>query len=216
MQSKGRQGDGFESLLEGQQELICRFHRHELQAHQCGSILLQQIKVPVATVWSILRRFDKPQVYKRFIQTCDIVEGDGSVGTVREVHLVSSIPATSSVERLEILDDVEHIISFRVLGGGHRLQNYWSVTSLHPHEIDGEIGTLVLESYVVDIPEGNTREETHMFVDTVVRCNLKALAQVSQRKLFYDQSQAPSAAPVAEAVRPAPEAVKTAPEVVQE
>lgn len=52
----------FQTLLEGQQDLICRFHRHELQAHQCGSILLQQIKAPVETVWSVLRRFDKPQV----------------------------------------------------------------------------------------------------------------------------------------------------------
>jgi len=60
---KGSQGQAdFQALLEGQQDLICRFHRHELQAHQCGSILLQQIKAPVETVWSVLRRFDKPQV----------------------------------------------------------------------------------------------------------------------------------------------------------
>lgn len=184
---KGLQGQAdFQTLLEGQQGLICRFHRHELQAHQCGSILLQQIKAPVETVWSVLRRFDKPQVYKRFIESCDVIEGDGGVGTIREVHVVSSIPATSSIERLEILDEEEHIISFRVLGGGHRLQNYWSVTSLHNHEMDGHIGTLVLESYVVDIPEGNTREETHMFVDTVVRCNLKALSQVSDHKFFHE------------------------------
>jgi abscisic acid receptor (PYR/PYL family) len=178
----GKELEGFQSLLEGKQDLICWFHGHELQAHQCGSVLLQQVKVPVEAVWAVLRRFDEPQAYKRFIQRCEILEGDGGVGTVREVHLVSSIPATSSVERLEILDEERHVISFRVLGGGHRLQNYWSVTSLHAHEIDGQLGTLVLESYVVDIPEGNTREETHLFVDTVVRCNLKSLAQVSQQK----------------------------------
>lgn len=57
-----RQPENFQALLEGQQDLICRFHKHELQAHQCGSILLQQIKAPVETVWSVLRRFDKPQV----------------------------------------------------------------------------------------------------------------------------------------------------------
>jgi abscisic acid receptor (PYR/PYL family) len=92
------------------------------------------------------------------------------------------VPATTSLERLDVLDDQEHIISFRVLGGGHRLQNYWSVTSLHEHEIDGKAGTLVFESYVVDIPDGNTREETHMFIDTVVRCNLRALSRVSQQQ----------------------------------
>ncbi|XP_024392547.1 abscisic acid receptor PYL8 [Physcomitrium patens] len=192
MQEKQGRPD-FQFLLEGQQDLICRFHKHELLPHQCGSILLQQIKAPVQTVWLIVRRFDEPQVYKRFIQRCDIVEGDGVVGSIREVQLVSSIPATSSIERLEILDDEEHIISFRVLGGGHRLQNYWSVTSLHRHEIQGQMGTLVLESYVVDIPDGNTREETHTFVDTVVRCNLKALAQVSEQKHLLNSNEKPAA-----------------------
>lgn len=193
--SKGTRPD-FQSLLEGQQDLICRFHKHELQAHQCGSILLQQIKAPVETVWSFACRFDKPQVYKSLIQTCDVLEGDGGVGTVREIHLVSSIPATSSIERLEILDHEQHIISFKVLTGGHRLQNYWSLTSLHEHEIDGEMGTLVLESYVVDLPEGNTREETHLFVDTIVRCNLKKLARLSEHKWFHEQSrQKPKDAP---------------------
>lgn len=186
MQSKVGRPD-FQSLLEGQQDLICRFHKHELQPHQCGSILLQQIKAPVGTVWAFARRFDKPQVYKSLIHTCDIIDGDGGVGSIREIHLVSSIPATSSIERLEILDHEQHIISFKVLTGGHRLQNYWSVTSLHEHEIDGQMGTLVLESYVVDIPECNTREETHMFVDTVVRCNLKKLARLSEHQHFHEQ-----------------------------
>ncbi len=97
------------------------------------------------------------------------------------MELVSGIPATSSVERLEILDDEQHIFSFRVLGGGHRLQNYWSLTSVHELEIGGRLVTLVMESYAVDIPEGNTRDETQMFADTVVRCNLKSLAQVAEQ-----------------------------------
>jgi abscisic acid receptor (PYR/PYL family) len=78
-------------------DLICRFHKHKLQAHQCGSILLQQMKAPVETVWSFTCWFDKPQVYKSLIQTCDVLEGNGGVGTVREIHLVSSIPVTSSI-----------------------------------------------------------------------------------------------------------------------
>jgi abscisic acid receptor (PYR/PYL family) len=184
---KGKQD--FQSLFEKKQDLICRHHTQELEPHQCGSILWQPIKVSVRIVWSIVRCFDKPQVYKRFIQTCNVIEGDGGVGSVREIHLVSSVPATSSVERLEILNEDEHVISFRVIGGGHRLQNYSSVTSLHELEIDGCPGTLVLESYVVDIPDGNTREETHMFVDTVVRCNLKSLAQISEQQYSKECEQ---------------------------
>lgn len=190
MQTKaGRHPPGFQALLEGQQDLICRFHKHELQPHQCGSILLQQIQAPVETVWSFTRRFEEPQVYKHLIQGCDLIEGDGGVGSVRELHMVSSIPATSSKERLEILNEEEHIISFRVLEGSHRLQNYWSVTSLHSLEINGQTGTLLLESYIVDIPDGNTREETHMFVDTVVRCNLKALTKLSEHKYFHERKE---------------------------
>jgi abscisic acid receptor (PYR/PYL family) len=142
---------------------------------------LQQINAPLQLVWSIVRRFDKPQAYKRFIQACTITTGEGGVGSIRTMELVSGIPATSSVERLEILDDEQHIFSFRVLGGGHRLQNYWSLTSVHELEIGGRLVTLVMESYAVDIPEGNTRDETQMFADTVVRCNLKSLAQVAEQ-----------------------------------
>lgn len=175
-----------QDLLEKKQEWISRHHTRHTELHQCGSIMLQQIKVSLGIVWSFVRRFDEPQVYKRFIQTCNIIEGNGEVGSIREIHLVSSVPATYSVERLEILDDENHVVGFRVLGGGHRLQNYSSVTSLHELEIDGRPGTLVLESYVVDIPDGNTKEETHMFVDTFVRCNLKSLAQISEQRYIKE------------------------------
>jgi abscisic acid receptor (PYR/PYL family) len=40
--------------------------------------------------------------------------------------------------------------------------------------------TLVVESYVVDVPPGNTSEETRMFVDTIVRCNLQSLARMAE------------------------------------
>lgn len=80
----------------------------------------------------------------------------------------------SSTERLEILDDDRHVISFSVVGGDHRLANYRSVTTLHVAENGG--GTVVVESYVVDVPQGNTKEETCVFVDTIVKCNLQSLA----------------------------------------
>lgn len=107
------------------------------------------------------------------------MEGDGeTVGTVREVEVVSGLPAVSSKERLEILDDEKHVMSFIVVGGDHRLKNYRSVTSLHL--APGGRGTVVVESYVVDVPPGNTKEETCVFVNTIVRCNLQSLARVSE------------------------------------
>ncbi|KAK4273735.1 hypothetical protein QN277_017073 [Acacia crassicarpa] len=152
-------------------------HAHMVGPHQCCSVLVQSINAPVETVWSVVRRFDNPQAYKHFVKSCRVVMGDGiRVGTLREVHVVSGLPAVSSTERLEILDDEQHVLSFSVVGGDHRLRNYRSVTTLHAVET----GTLVIESYVVDVPQGNTKEETCVFADTIVRCNLQSLAQIAE------------------------------------
>lgn len=93
--------------------------------------------------------------------------------------MISGLPAGSSMERLEILDDEKHVMSFKVVGGEHRLKNYRSVTTLHSSPTcDGT--TVVVESYVVDVPPKNTKEETCVFVETIVRCNLMSLKQIAQ------------------------------------
>ncbi|KAM0023558.1 putative START-like domain superfamily protein [Helianthus debilis subsp. tardiflorus] len=66
--------------------------------------------------------------------------------------VISDLPASRRTERLELLDDEKHILSFRVVGGEHRLNNYLSVTSVNEFEKDGKVYTVVLESYIVDIP----------------------------------------------------------------
>ncbi|CAA6669287.1 unnamed protein product [Spirodela intermedia] len=126
----------------------------------------------------MVRRFDNPQAYKHFVKSCHVIVGDGNVGTLREVRVVSGLPAVTSRERLEILDDERHVLSFRIVGGEHRLSNYRSVTTLHPSAAGD--GTVVVESYVVDVPPGNTREDTRVFVDTIVKCNLQSLAQTAE------------------------------------
>ncbi|KAL6980759.1 Abscisic acid receptor pyl4 [Sarracenia purpurea var. burkii] len=155
------------------------YHTHEpVGQNQCCSAVIQVIAAPLSAVWSVVRRFDNPQAYKRFLKSCRLIIGDGDVGTLREVHLVSGLPATSSTERLEILDDARHILSFSIVGGDHRLNNYRSVTTLHMSPTG--FGTVVVESYVVDIPPGNTKDETCVFVETIVRCNLQSLARIAE------------------------------------
>lgn len=61
------------------------------------------------------------------------------------------------------------------------LQNYSSILSVHPEIIEGRPGTIVIESFVVDVPEGNTKDETCYFVEALIKCNLKSLAEVSER-----------------------------------
>ncbi|XP_062218633.1 abscisic acid receptor PYL9-like [Phragmites australis] len=144
----------------------------------CTSLVMQRVDAPLAVVWPIVRGFANPQRYKHFIKSSDLKVGDGStVGSVREVTVVSGLPASTSTERLEILDDDRHILSFRVVGGDHRLRNYRSVTSVT--EFQPGPYCVVVESYVVDVPEGNTEEDTRMFTDTVVKLNLQKLAAIA-------------------------------------
>ncbi|XP_022966613.1 abscisic acid receptor PYL4-like [Cucurbita maxima] len=157
-------------------EAVARYHNHAISSNQCCSAVVQDIAAPVSTVWSVVRRFDNPQAYKHFVKSCHVIVGDGNVGSLREVHVISGLPAANSTERLEILDDERHIMSFSVIGGEHRLANYRSVTTLHPEGDD----TVVVESYVVDIPPGNTEEDTCVFIDTIVRCNLQSLTQIAE------------------------------------
>nr|XP_043636227.1 abscisic acid receptor PYL4-like [Erigeron canadensis] len=162
---------------------VARYHTQQLvDPNQCCSAVIQQINAPISTVWSVLRRFDNPQAYKHFVKSCHVIVGNGDVGTLREIHVISGLPAARSTERLEILDDERHVISFSVVDGDHRLANYRSVTTLHPTPAGN--GTVVVESYVVDTPPGNTKEETCVFVDTIVKCNLQSLAQIAETKVL--------------------------------
>lgn len=169
-------------------ELIRRYHRNELAENQCTSRLVKRIKAPVHLVWSLVRRFDQPQRYKPFVSRC-VVKGNLEIGTLREVDVKSGLPATTSTERLELLDDDKHILSIRIVGGDHRLKNYSSIISLHPEIINGRPGTLVIESFVVDVPEGNTKDETCYFVEALIKCNLKSLSDVSERLAVQDRTE---------------------------
>ncbi|KAI4324503.1 hypothetical protein MLD38_029987 [Melastoma candidum] len=162
-------------------DAVAVYHTYTVHPSQCCSAVVQHIDSPLPVVWSFVRRFDDPTTYKHFVRSCHVISscpaGPNSVGSLRRIEVVSGLPAANSTERLEILDDTLHVISFSVVGGDHRLANYRSVTTLQESE-DGT-GTVVVESYVVDVPLGNTKEETFVFVDTIVRCNLQSLAQIS-------------------------------------
>lgn len=169
-------------------EYVRRYHHHEPRDSQCSSTLIKHIKAPAHLVWSLVRRFDQPQKYKPFVSRC-VVQGDLEIGSLREVNVKSGLPATTSTERLELLDDIEHILSIKIVGGDHRLKNYSSIITLHPECIDGRPGTLVIESFVVDVPDGNTEDETCFFVEALIKCNLKSLADVSERLAVQDRTE---------------------------
>ncbi|XP_073026924.1 abscisic acid receptor PYR1-like isoform X2 [Primulina eburnea] len=160
---------------------VDEFHNYQVNSLQCSSLLAQRVNALPETVWSIVRRFDKPQTYKHFIKSCTVREGFAfAVGDLRDVTIISGLPAATSTERLDFLDERRRVTGISIIGGDHRLRNYRSVTSVHGMEREGKIWTVVLESYVVDVPEGNTEEDTRLFADTVVKLNLQKLAAVSE------------------------------------
>uniref|UniRef100_A0A0D6R8T5 Uncharacterized protein n=1 Tax=Araucaria cunninghamii TaxID=56994 RepID=A0A0D6R8T5_ARACU len=175
-------------VSDSETEYIWRHHKHEVQENQCTSVLAKRVRAPLHVVWSLVRRFDQPQRYKPFVQNCTVY-GNNTVGSTREVTVKSGLPATTSTEKLEILDEEQHIFCFRILGGDHRLKNYWSKITLHTEPIDGRPGTLVLESYVVDVPEGNTKDETRYFIEALIKCNLKSLSDVSEKLALQDHTE---------------------------
>jgi abscisic acid receptor (PYR/PYL family) len=170
--------DEFDEL----RQFMTEFHTYGVGSGQCSSLLAQRINAPLRIVWSIARRFNEPQTYKHFIKSCKVGNNFRmTVGCTRDVNVISGLPAATSTERLDILDDDRHVTGFSITGGEHRLRNYRSVTTVHEVERDGKIWTIVFESYVVDVPDGNTEEDTRLFADTVVRLNLQKLASVAER-----------------------------------
>lgn len=69
-----------------------------------------------------MRKFDQPQKYKPFISSCVVKDKKLETGAVREVDVRSGLPATKSTEILEFLDDNQHVLSIRIVGGDHRLK----------------------------------------------------------------------------------------------
>ncbi|XP_022954443.1 abscisic acid receptor PYL12-like [Cucurbita moschata] len=177
--------NGIQSVNKASTDSMLRlYHSPTLYPNQCTSRVVQLVHAPLPLVWSIVRRFDYPQAYKQFVKTCIIRDGDGGVGTIRELLVVTGMPANTSVERLDRLDDDAHLMVFTIIGGDHQLLNYRSTTTLHevaPEEAEGGgRKTVVVESYVVDVPSGSSKEDTVLFADTIIKCNLKWLARVAE------------------------------------
>ncbi|EYU32227.1 hypothetical protein MIMGU_mgv1a026086mg [Erythranthe guttata] len=149
-------------------QYISKYHEHQLSEHQCSSFVVKHIKAPV----------DIP-----FVSRCTVQGGDLQIGSVRQVNIKSGLPATTSTERLELLDDQKHILGVKFVGGDHRLKNYSSIITVHPEIMEGRQGTVVIESFVVDAPEGNTKDDTCYFVRALISCNLNSLADVSERMM---------------------------------
>lgn len=55
------------------------------------------------------------------------MRGNVETGSVREIIVQSGLPATRSIERLEFLDDNEHILRVKFIGGDHMLKVQFNI-----------------------------------------------------------------------------------------
>lgn len=163
------------------ESVIASHHTCSPNGKQCSSLLSQRTTATPDAIWSIVRRFEFPQIYKHFIRSCTVKDENIGIGSIREVRVISGLPASTSSERLDVLDDENRIFGFSIIGGEHRLRNYRSVTTVnHITDDAGKLWTVVLESYVVDVPEGNSVDDTRFFADYVVKLNLQKLASIAE------------------------------------
>ncbi|CAO2842309.1 unnamed protein product [Amaranthus hypochondriacus] len=157
-----------------------QFHHH----HRCGGWILQTINAPLPLVWSIIKQFDQPHVFKKLVKTCTLISGSGEVGSIRRVCFASGQPGKTSIERLEKIDEEKHELVYRVIDGDHKLVNFHVSISCSEVEDENGIGnkrTLVEECYTVDVPEDSNEEDTRYFANTIIELNLKNLATVVER-----------------------------------
>ncbi|XP_065866361.1 abscisic acid receptor PYL11-like [Euphorbia lathyris] len=162
--------------------MMKKYHSPNLSRNQCGSSKVQTFDAAaLPLVWSIIKQFDNPRSYKGFIKTCTILAGDGTgVGSVRELELVSGLAGKTITEKLDDLDDDSCLMIVSRIGGDDMLENYKSTITLHESEKDehGISKTVLIESYVVDIPSWSCEEDTCYFVDTIIGFNLRSLAKL--------------------------------------
>ncbi|WCJ27208.1 Abscisic acid receptor PYR1 [Euphorbia peplus] len=159
--------------------MMTKYHTPNLSKNQCGSTQVRTIDANLPLVWSIIKQFDNPKAYKCFIKRCTILAGDGTgVGSVRKLDLVSGLAANTITERLDGLDDDLCLMVVSRIGGDDMLENYKSTITLHQSDQDDK--TILIESYVVDIPSASCKEDTCYFADTMIGFNLRSLAKLTQ------------------------------------
>ncbi|CBI20577.3 unnamed protein product, partial [Vitis vinifera] len=83
---------------------------YQVDPGQCSSLLAQRVHVPLFNVCSVVHRFGKPQTCKHVIKSCHMEGGfEMRMGCLRDVNVISGLPAATSAGRLDIQDDERHV-----------------------------------------------------------------------------------------------------------
>ncbi|KAJ4726247.1 Major allergen Bet v 1 [Melia azedarach] len=106
-----------------------------------------KVGVSVESLWKALAldmRFIIPSVVPNLVKEVQIIEGDGSLGTVLLFNFASGVPHMSyQKEKIVELDDSLHRISLQVVEGGHLNLGFSSYTTTFQLTASGEQETSV-------------------------------------------------------------------------
>lgn len=113
------------AILTSEEEArIKKFHVQDKVSCQARGFMYKEMGAPSDHVRKVIRRFDRPEVYIRFLVGCCLLHGAGGLGRVRRVWLQPEFPSKCSIEKIERLDDENQVLSSQILGGEHRLRKY--------------------------------------------------------------------------------------------
>ncbi|KAH7300145.1 hypothetical protein KP509_24G046400 [Ceratopteris richardii] len=171
--------------------LIERYHRNNIAPGQTCKVQTKRINAPIETVWSFVRRFDNPREFRSTITRCEIINDivPDTIGCIRRVEIIPGMSVKESVERLHTFDEINYQIGFELIGGDLGLEHFRSLITLHPDIENGQPGTLVIDSYAVDVPEGRSESELHRYMrGTAMITDLRYLEQM----IFFKTPLLPS------------------------
>eukprot|EP00897_Mesotaenium_endlicherianum_P006943 jgi/Mesen1/6277/ME000324S05315 len=165
-------------------EHVRKFHDRKVGAEEAYNVVYQPVRASPEAVWSVLRDFHRPQRFRWAIGSCELNLPEGEqlhAGVTRRMTTVTGIPGSYITERLDWLCDEERVLGYTIIDTDFRLEGCHTVISVHKDVVDGEVDTLVIQSYVITPPQGNSQEETVLLLDTIVKQNLKNLAESSKQ-----------------------------------
>lgn len=97
--------------------------------------------------------------------------------------LVFGVLGNFSMERFDELDDEFYVMVVSIIGGNYRFVNFIlkiMVVVLFDDEVDKMV---VVESYIVDVLEGNSEEDIILFVDIIIRYNFVLFVKFMKKKM---------------------------------
>ncbi|KAH6555171.1 hypothetical protein KP509_1Z276300 [Ceratopteris richardii] len=156
--------------------LIERYHRNNIAPGQTCKVQTKRINAPIETV---------------NITRCEIINDivPDTIGCIRRVEIIPGMSVKESVERLHTFDEINYQIGFELIGGDLGLEHFRSLITLHPDIENGQPGTLVIDSYAVDVPEGRSESELHRYMrGTAMITDLRYLEQM----IFFKTPLLPS------------------------